>query len=309
MRKKILIDTDISLGTPRSEIDDGAALSFLMASPNVEIIGISTVHGNSSAALSENNAHRHIRAFGMEDVSIVKGAERPLVRDEKWEKFLDEWQAQYGKTNSIKFLENEDNVTNFYYQKLNQFPEEISIVCLGPLTNIANLITQRPEIVSRVKSLYIMGGDRDASQAEFNIRCDPEAAKIVFSQSWGIYAYGLSVTRKLFFSRNDFDSLSNNNQAVALLKSQSGGWINIIEENGWEIGGCSLHDAVPAIAFLHPELFEYYSGEIQIDCSFSENRGKTQINEVDSKNTSHKFARNFDIDFVKSLLLKRLSEF
>ena len=106
------------------------------------------------------------------------------------------------------------------------------------------------DIIPLVREVVTMGGAFGESQTpEFNARCDPEAAAIVLNAGWPIRLFGLDITRRVHFSREEFAALPENDPAVALLKRQAPGWIERIESMGWDHGGCALHDAVAASAF------------------------------------------------------------
>ena len=280
---KIIIDTDISLGTPYAEIDDAAALLVLLSSPKIDILGITTVHGNVPVELATANALRFIALAGFPQVPVFTGHGRPLNTDDGWRAFLENWQAKYGATPLWEENPQSQSAVDAIITTVEANPGEVSIISLGPLTNLALALRQAPHIAGLVKSIVAMGGSLSPSpQAEFNIRCDPEAADIVFNAEWPLLLHGLEITRQCLFTPQDFETLNNTNPALALLKKQATEWIPVVEAQGWEIGGCSLHDAVVAVAFLKHDLFTYQRGHaIQVKLEFDPERGVTLISEAE----------------------------
>ena len=116
--------------------------------------------------------------------------------------------------------------------------------------------------------VVVMGGsfnERDPSP-EFNARCDPEAAQIVFNAGWPVHTLGLDVTRRVHFSRRDFASLPVGNPAVELLRTQAPGWIDRMEEMGWD-RTVALHDAVAAAYLVDDTLFQTRDTCVEIELS------------------------------------------
>ena len=112
----------------------------------------------------------------------------------------------------------------------------MSLLSLGPMTEFGLVVRLQPEIIPLTQEVVVMGGsfnERDPSP-EFNARCDPEAAQIVLNAGWPVHTLGLDVTRRVHFSRRDFASLPDGNPAIELLRTQAPGWIDRMEEMGWD---------------------------------------------------------------------------
>ncbi|KAA3648278.1 MAG: nucleoside hydrolase [Chloroflexi bacterium] len=274
---KILIDTDVSLGTPKAEIDDGAALLALL-NTSAEILGISTVYGNVLIEDVNSNLLRLLKYTGREDIPVAQGAVEALVEDEEWLSFLAEWQSQYGGTPEWDGARPTQSAVDLIIEVVGQNPGEVIILALGPLTNLALALQQSPKIVKQVKEVVMMGGSlNDVEEAEFNIRNDPEAAEMVLQAGWPIRMLGLEITRQALFTREDFADLQAGNPAVTLLQEQAKQWIPIVEAQGWETGGCSLHDAVAVAALFKPELFQFMPVGVEVITDSNEVRGAVQV--------------------------------
>ena len=179
--KRILIDTDPG-------VDDSMAILLAFASPEVEIIGMSTVFGNVGVDLTTQNALRLVELAGRPDVPVAMGAEKPLLRP-----FTGKGWEVHGR-NGLGEAEFPDpqgqpdprRAAQFIIDTIMTGPGEITLVPLGPLTNVALAVATEPRIAERVREVVLMGGAApvpgNASPAgEVNIRNDPEAAHIVFT--------------------------------------------------------------------------------------------------------------------------------
>jgi inosine-uridine nucleoside N-ribohydrolase len=275
----ILVDTDISLGTPCAEIDDGAALIVLLralgervtACPLEGVGAVTTVHGNVTANEATQNACRLLSYLDREDIPTGQGAALPLIEDPAW---FDGWKKGYGRTPPFPTQRQIHSAAELIIETIRAHPNQVTLLALGPLTNLALAVRLAPDIVGKVREVVMMGGSfgEQNPMAEFNARCDPEAAHIVLTAVWPLRLLGLNITRQVLFSKADFARLPNH-PALNLLKQQAPGWIDRVEEQGWETGGCSLHDAVAVAALLDESLFEWRETAVSIELSNPQNRG------------------------------------
>src|SRR5215216_1158473 len=211
-KKLVYIDTDVGLGTPGAEIDDGAALIFLSRHPSVEVIGAGSIFGNVPLPAAALNLDRLLTWLSGEPIPRGLGAERPVLGDNAW---FESWQAAYGRTLPWDFQTPTEHAANLLIHILRSHPGQVSILSLGPMTNLALAVRLDPGIVALTREVIVMGGSFNVQNPtpEFNIHCDPEAAQIVFSSGWRIHLLGLDITRRVHFSRRDFASLVNGNAA------------------------------------------------------------------------------------------------
>lgn len=200
-KTKIILDTDIG-----DDIDDAFALSIALNEPRCELLGVTTVFRN--AEKRAKMAKSLIKAFN-KDVKVYAGCDVPLIAkvddlipadiknrektDEKGKYLI----PQYLPLMNDSKVEKEHAV-DYIISMVHQYPNEVVIVAIGPLTNVAMAIRKDPEIVSLIKEIRIMGGDPTNPQCkEWNIFCDPEAARIVYSSGVKLYAVGLNVTMQV----------------------------------------------------------------------------------------------------------------
>ena len=275
-KKLVYVDTDVGLGTPGAEIDDGAALIFLLRNKTVDIIGAGSVFGNVPLHDAALNLDRLLTWLGGEHIPLGLGAEKPLIADTAW---FESWQSAYGKTLSWNSRPATYLAANLIIHMIHAHPGQVSILSLGPMTNLALAIRLEPAIIPLTREVIVMGGSFNIENPapEFNVRSDPEAAQIVFSSGWKVHILGLDITRRVHFSRRDFSSLSDGNPAVELLRAQAPSWIDRMEEMGWEQDGCALHDAVAAAYLVDDSIFQTEKTSIDVELADPNSRGITRF--------------------------------
>ena len=219
--KKFIIDADTGS-------DDAVAILLALRDPDVEILGITIVSGNVPLELGILNAKSTMELCEQE-IKVYAGSNTPLTREYKEIYDLDEFMnhvksespisasgqcvhgvdgmGDIGVSPQDKTYEKESGI-DFIIDSLNEQPNEITVVTLGPLTNIAKAVEKDPSIVEKVKHCYVMGGTSDGSgnvsaAAEYNIWVDPEAAKIVFDSGMQITMVGWDNSYKYAMLKED----------------------------------------------------------------------------------------------------------
>ena len=275
-KKLVFVDTDVSLGTPAAEIDDGAALIFLLRHQDVEVIGAGSVFGNVPLRDAALNLDRLLTLLDGEHIPLGMGAAQPLLAEISW---FDDWRSAYGATLPWTPRPTSLLAANLILQTIRAHPNQVSILSLGPMTNLALAVHLDPGIVPLTGEVIVMGGSFNTQEPspEFNIRCDPHAAQIVFQAGWDVHTLGLDITRRIQFSRRDFTSLSSRHPAVDLLKSQAHGWIDRVEAMGWEQDGCALHDAVAAAYLVDNTIFQTEDTCVEVELTDPVLRGITRF--------------------------------
>ncbi len=204
------------------------------------------------------------------------GAEKPLVADMNW---FEDWRSGYGTTLPWHIPSSTLLAANAIIQTIHTNPGKVSILSLGPMTNLALAVRLDPSIVLLTREVVVMGGSFNIQDPapEFNVRCDPEAAQIIISAGWNVHILGLDITRRVHFSRQDFSSLPDGNPAVELLRSQAPSWIDRMEAMGWEQNGCALHDAVAAAYLVDDSIFRTEDMNIRVELLDPHHRGLTKF--------------------------------
>ncbi len=195
MAKKIILDCDPGH-------DDAIAMLLAWGSPEIELVGVTTVMGNQTIEKVTRNALGVARVAGITGVPFARGAHRPLVRQ------IEVAQSIHGETGldgprlpePVLELERRHAVDLIIDTIMGSEPGEITLVPTGALTNIALAVRKEPRIVPRVKEVVLMGGSVGggnwSATSEFNMVVDPEAAHIVFNESWPLTMVGLDLTHE-----------------------------------------------------------------------------------------------------------------
>ena len=275
MTRKIIIDTDPGQ-------DDAVAILLALASPELEVLGITCVAGNVPLALTTLNARKICTLAGRTDIRIFAGCDRPMERALVTAEYV------HGKSglDGIELPEPEMALqdahgVDFIIETLRAHPPGTVTLCpLGPLTNIATAFARAPDIVERVAEIVLMGGayfevGNTTPAAEFNIHVDPQAAKIVFGAGVPLVVMPLDVTHKALTSRARVEAFramgTPVGQAVA-------GWTDFFErfdmaKYGSE--GAPLHDPCVIAYLLAPDLFRGRHINVEIETGSELTMGMT----------------------------------
>ncbi|MHA1299388.1 MAG: nucleoside hydrolase [Candidatus Helarchaeota archaeon] len=248
---RIIIDTDPAISIPFADIDDGLALIMALNSPELNVEGITTIFGNSALDRVTKVAKDILRITNRQDIPINKGA-----YNEKWIGI---------KTKASEFIINH----------ITENPNEITLVTLGPLTNVATAIKQRPDIIDDLQKLVIMGGvvfperlplGYPLVTAEFNVSKDPIAAKIVFSQEVETILAGLDVTTKVKFRDIHYVALKRSSTPiVGYLRKHIKPWLIF---NKILMGGFHPHDPIALAYLLDKSIFKTVKLGLDLKCKF-----------------------------------------
>src|SRR4030088_1773822 len=197
---RVIIDTDPG-------VDDALALLLAMRSPELKIEGISAVAGNVPLELTLPNALRMVEIASRTDIPVAVGAKAPLMRRLVTAAYA---HGENGLGGAVfpepKIKPVSEPAAQFIRQVVRKYPGEVTLITIGPLTNIASALNSDPELAAIIKSVVMMGGSLSGGNitpaAEFNVYVDPEAARIVFQSGIPITMVGLDVTRKTSLSED-----------------------------------------------------------------------------------------------------------
>jgi pyrimidine-specific ribonucleoside hydrolase len=258
--------------------DDAIAILMAIAhSEELNIVGITTVGGNQVLEKITDNALKLLSFVDM-NIPVAKGAKGPLLGELKTG---EEAHGESGMDGPIlppaKFEPVSQGAVEFMLEKIRASDEKITLVPIGPLTNIALLFTAYPEVKEKIELISLMGGGiyegNVTSTAEFNIYVDPEAAQIVFSSGVPIVMSGLDVTTKAQIHEHEMAALKQRGK-VSLMVGELLDFYNIFSKKlGFD--GSSLHDPCAIAYLLKPELFESKSLYVNVETQGILTRGMT----------------------------------
>jgi len=309
MARKIIIDTDPGQ-------DDAVAILLALASPEIEVLGLTCVAGNVPLALTVKNARKICELAGRPDIKIFAGCDRPLNRPLVTAEYV------HGKTglDGIELAEptmpvQAQHAVDFLIETLRTEPSgSVTLVPIGPLTNIATAMQRAPDIIPRIAEIVLMGGGcfeggNVTPAAEFNIYVDPQAADIVFRAGVKLTVVPLDVTHKALTTRPRIE-------AFRALPGKVGpavaSWTDFFERFDMEkygSEGAPLHDPCTIAFLINPDLFTGREINVAIETSSELTMGMTVADwwRVTGRPANAFFIGDLDADAFYTLLTERLS--
>jgi purine nucleosidase len=279
--QKVLIDSDP--GT-----DDALAILLAVYSPEVDVKGISIVAGNVTADMGYDDALRVLSLVNRCDIPVAKGAEHPLLQRLVTGTY---WNGANGlggaETPASKCQGDHRFGPDLIIDLVHKYPNELTIIPIGPLTNVALAVRKDPSIVPLVKGVVLMGGSISGGNvngaAEYNIYQDPEAASIVFNAGWPITMVGLDVTEKAAILPADAKKLDEKAGPVSRFAATVARYqISIGEASG----GGAVHDALAVGAVVDPTLLQTKFLRVDVETGGDFARGETVANRFGTVETN-----------------------
>lgn len=262
--ERVLLDVDLAMGAPGSDIDDGFALALALADSEIELELVTTVNGNTDADTATALTLELLHRLGRPDVPVVRGATRPLVRPRARQGSLPaDVPAREAK---------EGTAAQAMVDLVRANPGEITVVAVGPLTNVALAMRLDPGFAGALKSLVIMGGvfegqtNNAAMPGEFNIWCDPEAAAVVLDSDVVARWVGLDVTLQVRVEREQaLDMAASERRFMAFAGEYTAAWIDHlaeIDEPG--LTSCAMHDPLAVAAVTRPDIITWRDAHVAV---------------------------------------------
>jgi inosine-uridine nucleoside N-ribohydrolase len=267
MSTPILIDCDPGH-------DDAMALLLALASPELELLGVTTVHGNTTLDKTTANALRILEFAGRGDVPVAVGADRPLVREPR---VADHVHGASG-------LDGPDlpppagapvsaHAVDFLAERLRAAGRPVTLIPTGPLTNIALLLARHPDAAQDIERVVLMGGaiaeGNVTPAAEFNIWVDPEAAARVFASALDITMIGLDITHRALMTAEHADRL------------RAAGRVGSLVAELWtfyhRFAGTPVHDALAVAHVIQPGIVRTEHRHVAIECASELCLGRTVV--------------------------------
>src|SRR5215216_4301419 len=274
MPKKIIFDTDPG-------IDDACAILLALASPELSIQGLTVVHGNCSLAQATQNAISILELAHAGHIPVAKGCELPLVQPS----FLapethGDTGLGYAKLPEPRARPVIQHGIDFLIEQILSSPGEITLVAIGPLTNVALAIRQEPRIVEAVRELIIMGGairyeGNTTALAEFNTYVDPHAAQIVYHAGIPITLVPLDVTYQCILTPNDVQKMRQVDSPITTFVEDATRFYMEFHDEYQSIQGCVINDPLALALTFAPELCTYQELPVEVDISGGISMGKT----------------------------------
>lgn len=326
----MIIDTDPGIGVPGSDVDDGLAILLALASEELRVEAITVVAGNVEAEEGTRNALNLLELAGVEGVPVAKGAEKPLVGslvtgsslirgrlgmlgygEEAWARPPQAWERR------VHLRRSRQHAVDLIASKVRDYPGQVTVITIGPLTNLATALLKDPHLAGDIGELIVMGGavavpGNTTPVAEFNVWCDPEAAKIVFNSGAPMTLVGLDVTTRTLLASEHLATIRSSDTPVArFVAEMTEAWIGIIRRlRGIE--GCWMHDPLALAVAIDPALVRTEGMFVDVETRGEITRGQTvgyagKALLFHGKEANAMVCVDVDVDGFMGMLVNRLS--
>jgi len=308
-RRRIVIDTDPGQ-------DDAVAILLALASPELEVLGITAVAGNVPLALTERNARIICELAGRPEMRVFAGCDAPMGRK------LVTAEHVHGKTgldgpqlaDPVMPLQDQHAV-DFIIDTLRREPAHTVTLCpLGPLTNIATAFQKAPDIVARVQQIVLMGGayfevGNITPAAEFNIYVDPEAAQIVFRSGVPLVVMPLDVTHKALTNRARIEAFRGMGTEPGRMVAEWTDFFERFDMQKYGSEGAPLHDPCVIAFLIDPSLFSGRHINVEIETQSDLTLGMTVADwwGVTKRPANALFIGAVDAERFYALLIERIA--
>ena len=251
LKRPTVMDTDIG-----SDVDDLVALAVLASAPEVHLVGVTTVYGDT--VLRARIARWACDRLGKPDVAVMPGRQETLTGRPVW------WPGHEGvgltDLDQVQVAP-EPAAVDYLCQMARAYPGQLDLLAVGPLTNVAAALGTDAAFATNLRHLYVMGGAFWPARAEHNFRCDPEAAALVMDSGIPMSICGLDVTTQVWLSEPDLAIIEASNHPLAAdLSDQVRRWW-VVREREQD----NPHDALAALMLVRPELFQFTSCDVTIN--------------------------------------------
>jgi len=276
---RIILDTDLAMGAPGSDVDDGFALALAHADPDISIEMITTVNGNTDVESATILTAELARRLGIAGISIVKGAAAAFTHPD-----IRRSPAPHVAALAASLPPPSPGYAAVEIARhVLADPGEITVVAIGPLTNVAGALMLDPAVATAVREIVIMGGiffspmpDRGMS-GEFNVWVDPEAAAAVLRSGIPQRWVGLDVTRQVRLTREHARQMQAATTPFAPFAGEATlGWIDHLHQQHPDAGdadSCAMHDPLAVAVLTRPDLVEFKEASVSIGTGDGATRG------------------------------------
>jgi inosine-uridine nucleoside N-ribohydrolase len=296
--------------------DDAVAILLACASPELEVLGISTVAGNVPLEKTSKNALKICELAKLDHVKVYAGMSRPLVRD------LLTAEDVHGKSGldgpdlpaPKRPLEPKHSV-DFIIEALLDTEEPVTLIPTGPLSNIAMALVREPRIRDFIREIVLMGGaiaeGNTTPAAEFNIYVDPHAADVVFRSGVPVTMIGLDVTHQALVLPDRLQRIRDLGSRTALVVAQLIAFFQEHHRVKYGMAGPPLHDPCAVAAVVDRTLFQFKKMHVAIELEgrFTQGRTVCDLWQVTGNHANAQVALSIDAPRFFDLLISRLATY
>jgi inosine-uridine nucleoside N-ribohydrolase len=293
--------------------DDAIALLLALASPELEVVGVTTVSGNQTVDKTTANALRILELVGRADIPVHVGADRPFVRERDVAAHVHGESGLDGPdlpppTTAAR----EQHAVAFLAEQIAARAGQITLVATGPLTNVGLLFALHPEV--RPERIVLMGGSvgegNRTPAAEFNIWADPEAAERVFVEGLDTTMVGLDVTHRALITDAHTEELRGAGKVGTVVAELMDFYARFHKARYPELDGSPMHDPVCIAHLVDPGLVDVRDALIEVDCGDGPSRGRTNVDWRDREHfgaPNGKVGLDLDGDAFARMVVERIA--
>ncbi|WP_068776536.1 nucleoside hydrolase [Paenibacillus sp. FJAT-26967] len=274
---RVLLDVDTG-------VDDALAIAYAVRSSALDVIGITTCFGNVPVEYATRNTLHVLERLGATGIPVAAGEAAPLFHP-SMKAYPARFHGEKG-LGDLTFPDPEGRPVStpaaaFMVDQIRRYPKQVTLICVGPLTNLAAAIVHAPEIISLVQQIIVMGGAVGAAgncrmHAEANIYSDPEAAQLVFQSGAPITLVGLDVTMQTELSLKDVQRWrERDSDLTRFLADITSYYIGGYRQAYGDREGCALHDPLAVAVAIDPGLVEVQPMVLQVDLEGIHSYGRT----------------------------------
>jgi purine nucleosidase len=295
--QRVIIDTDPG-------VDDAFAILLALNSPELKVEALTVVPGNVDARQGLENALKIASLAGRCDLVVAGGAEHPLNQKLITAQY---WHGPNGLAGvelpASKCKADARFGPDLIIQLVHQYPHEITLIPVGPLTNIALAVSKDPSIVPLVQNIVIMGGSITGGNvngaAEANIYNDPEAAAIVFNAGWMVTMIGSDVGERTLMTRKDLAQLAGHGPESDFVAKLADFYLTRSEKSGYQ--GAAMYDPLAVATAIDPSLVTLKDMHVDVETKGEFTRGETVANRMGSDENNVLHGDHYEIDGVIEL--------
>lgn len=308
MAEKLIYDTDPG-------IDDALGMLLLAAAPEIELLAITVTHGNTSQEKCLRNALQLAELSGLTEVPVARGADEPLVKElSVAEETHGDGGLGYAVLPAPNLKPANESAHDLIIRLVEENPGAVTLLCVGPMTNIALALLKKPSIAKQIKRVVSMGGaihypGNVTPQAEYNVFCDPEAFEIVLQAGIDFTLVPLDVTYQCLFTTEHLARIDNARPEVRNFIADATRFYMEFHAEYQNIQGCAINDPLAAAILLDPTLVKTRDYFVSVELQSPSSKAKTIADHygISKKQPNAQVAMEVEVERFMSLFIERVN--